>query len=113
VYYDLVVRILREKRQVIPCYAGLLNVHINADGAVWPCAIRAYAAEMGRVGPEGDFASAWNSRRAREIRRSIRRGECWCPLANQAYSNILMHPPSLLRAVVAGLRRSGGGRRRE
>jgi len=112
VYYDLVVRILRERRQVIPCYAGLLNVHINADGAVWPCAIRAYAAEMGRVGPEGDFASAWRSGKAREIRRSIRRGECWCPLANQAYSNIMMHPPSLLSALSAGLRGSRDGRNR-
>ncbi|HRY61359.1 MAG TPA: SPASM domain-containing protein, partial [Candidatus Fermentibacter sp.] len=103
---------LRERRQVIPCYAGLLNVHINADGAVWPCAIRAYAAEMGRVGPEGDFASAWRSGKAREIRRSIRRGECWCPLANQAYSNIMMHPPSLLSALSAGLRGSRDGRNR-
>lgn len=107
VYYDLVVRILREKRQVVPCYGGLLNVHINADGAIWPCAIRAYAAEMGRLGPEGDFMGAWRSGRAREIRRSIRRGECWCPLANQAYSNILMHPPSLVRAALAGIRGPG------
>lgn len=104
VYYDLVVRILEQRRQVIPCYAGILNVHINADGAVWPCAIRAYAAEMGRLGPEGGFMEAWHSEEAGRIRRSIRRGECWCPLANQAYSNMLMHPPSLFKAALAGMR---------
>lgn len=103
VYYDLVVRIMQEKRQVIPCYAGILNAHINADGALWPCAIRAYGSEMGRAGREGGFAGAWKSERARAIRRSIRRGECGCPLANQAYSNILMHAPSLLRAARTAL----------
>lgn len=103
VYYDLVVRIATEKRQVIPCYAGVLNVHMNADGALWPCAIRAYGSEMGRAGRGEGFSRAWRSDRAREIRRSIRMGECSCPLANQAYSNILMHPPSLLRALRTAL----------
>ncbi len=112
VYYDLVVRILTERRQVVPCYAGLLNVHINADGAVWPCAIRAYGSEMGRIGRDGDFREVWESPSAAAIRKSIRRGECWCPLANQAYSNILMHPPSLLAALVEALR-GGRGRRSE
>lgn len=31
VYYDIASRILEEKRQVIPCYAGVSNVHINYD----------------------------------------------------------------------------------
>jgi MoaA/NifB/PqqE/SkfB family radical SAM enzyme len=99
VYYDVVVRIMAEDRQVIPCYAGLLNVHINADGAVWPCAILAYRSEMGRLGADGDFRRIWRSARARSIRGSIRRKECNCPLANQAYSNILMDPGSLLKAL--------------
>jgi MoaA/NifB/PqqE/SkfB family radical SAM enzyme/uncharacterized membrane protein YbhN (UPF0104 family) len=109
VYYDLVVDILCRRRQVIPCYAGILNVHVNADGGVWPCAIRAYAAEMGRFPADGGFRRIWRSARAAEIRRSIRRGECYCPLANQAYSNMLMHPPSLARALARAL---GTGRRR-
>ncbi|MDP3282820.1 MAG: radical SAM protein, partial [Desulfobacterales bacterium] len=29
VYYDLAVKILREKRQVIPCYAGISNAHLS------------------------------------------------------------------------------------
>lgn len=106
VYYDLVVRIMTERRQVVPCYAGLLNVHINADGDIWPCAIRAYGSSMGSA-REG-FREAWRSPAAARIRRSIRRGECWCPLANQAYSNILMHAPSLLSALRRTLARRGG-----
>ena len=99
VYYDLVVRILEEQRQVIPCSAGLMNVHINSDGGIWPCAVLAYSGQMGKVDENTDFREIWNSREARSIRRSIRRGECHCPLANQAYSNILLHPRSLLKAL--------------
>jgi len=99
VYYDLVVSYLRDRKQVIPCYAGLLNVHINSDGGIWPCAILAYNSEMGKASFDSDFQDIWRSVRAREIRRSIRLKECACPLANQAYSNILLHPPSLLKAL--------------
>ena len=99
VYYDLAVKILATNKQVIPCNAGILNVNINSDGAVWPCAVLAYNAEMGVVTQDSDFQNIWRSRKAKNIRRSIRRGECACPLANQAYSNILLHPPSLLRAL--------------
>ena len=104
VYYDLVVRILNENRQVIPCSAGLMNVHINSDGGIWPCAVLAYKGQMGRVDRDTDFQDIWNSKRARNIRRSIKRGECTCPLANQAYSNILLHPPSLLKTLWIALR---------
>ncbi len=104
VYYDLVVRILEEDRQVIPCYAGILNVHVNADGSVWPCAVLAYSGEMGVLEDGRDFREIWDSNTAWKVRRSIRRGECACPLANQAYSNILLHPPSLLKAVWIAVR---------
>jgi MoaA/NifB/PqqE/SkfB family radical SAM enzyme len=99
VYYDLVVRILSEEKQVIPCSAGLMNVHINSDGGIWPCAVLAYKGQMGKVSKEVDFQDVWNSKKAKEIRKSIRRGECACPLANQAYSNILLNPPSLFKAL--------------
>jgi len=103
VYYDIVTEYLRTRTQVIPCYAALLNVHINADGGVWPCAILAYRGEMGSVGDQSDFLDIWKSREAAAIRRSIRRKECACPLANQAYSNILLHPKSLLRVLWTAL----------
>ncbi|MBN2586199.1 MAG: flippase-like domain-containing protein [Candidatus Fermentibacteraceae bacterium] len=99
VYYDLVVRILNEQRQVIPCSAGLMNVHINSDGGIWPCAVLAYNGQMGKVDENTDFREIWNSKEAKKIRKSIRRRECHCPLANQAYSNILLHPRSLFKAI--------------
>ncbi len=99
IYYDLAADILRENRQVIPCYAGILNVHINSDGEIWPCAVLAYNGQMGRVDSDTGFLDVWNSKEAAQIRKSIKAGECACPLANQAYSNILMDPRSLVKTI--------------
>lgn len=100
VYYDLAVRILRERRQVIPCYGGISNVHINYDGEVWPCCVLGYAHPMGFLRKSGlDFQKVWRSDRAEKVRRYIRDRNCACPLANQAYSNILCSFSYLFRVA--------------
>ena len=43
--------------------------------------------------------TVWHSKQADEVRASIKAGECACPLANQAYSNILCDTPSLMKAI--------------
>ena len=99
VYYDIAGKILDEKRQVIPCYAGVSNVHINYDGGVWPCCVLGYDQEMGNLRDyDYDFQKLWSSRKAKEVRKYIRNNNCACPLANQAYSNELLHLPTLIRA---------------
>jgi len=105
VYYDIVVKILREERQVIPCYAGISNVHINYDGEVWPCCVLGYSQPMGFLRESDyDFQKIWHSDKANEVRKYIKDGNCACPLANQAYSNILCSPKYLLNAVQNVLR---------
>ena len=90
VYYRYAVRIMKEKRQVLPCYAGITNVHISPYGDVWPCCILGYDKPMGNLRSTGyDFLRVWHSREADDVRRFITGGQCHCPLANQAYSNIL------------------------
>jgi len=44
-----------------------------------------------------DFQRVFHSERANEVRRYIRDGKCYCPLANQAYSNILCDLASLVK----------------
>jgi len=110
VYYELAIRILREKRQVLPCYAGISNVHINYDGEVWPCCVLGYSKPMGSLREEKyDFQEVWHSDQAEEVRRYIKGGNCACPLANQSYSNILCSPIHLLKTVrnVMGFLRIG------
>jgi len=101
VYYDLVVRILHENRQVIPCFAGISNVHINFDGEVWPCCVLGYSQPLGSLRAEGyDFQKVWHSAQADAVRKYIKDGNCACPLANQAYSNILCSPKYLAKSVL-------------
>jgi len=95
-YYRLVNRILVEERQVIGCYAGWASAQIHADGTVWPCCVRADA--MGNLRDTGyDFGTVWFSDEAKRIRRSIYNRECYCPLANASYTNMLHHPVTLLK----------------
>jgi len=105
VYYDLAIKTLHERRQVIPCYAGISNAHLDPYGAVWPCCTMAGDASFGNVrDTDYDFLKVWHSDQADAVRASIRRGECFCPLANQAYSNILLSLPWLLRTAATFVR---------
>ena len=102
-YYDLAKRILFEQRQVIPCYAGFSSAHIAPDGDVWACCTR--AEPLGNLRDTGyDLRPIWLGERAQAVRRSIAAGECYCPMANVSYSNMLLHPPSLLRVARQVLR---------
>jgi len=99
-YYDLAIRILKERRQVIPCYAGISNVHINYDGEVWPCCVLGYSKPMGSLREEDyDFQKVWRSDQADRVRNYIKDGNCACPLANQAYSNIVCSPICLSKVL--------------
>ena len=101
VYYELVVRILKEKRQVIPCLGGISNVHINHDGQIWPCCVLGYDNPMGSLREfDYDFRRLWASPESREVRKYIKDGNCACPLANQWYSNILSSPRYMAKALL-------------
>lgn len=100
VYYRIAIRILQENRQVIPCYAGISNVHMTPYGDIWACCTLGYDKPMGNLRDYNyDFQMLWNSAAAKKVRIYIREGHCNCPMANQTYSNILMHSPSLFRVV--------------
>jgi MoaA/NifB/PqqE/SkfB family radical SAM enzyme len=97
-YYEIVKRTLREQRQVIPCMAGVASAQIAPNGDVWTCCIRAES--MGNLREHDyDFGRVWRSARADAMRRSIKAGECFCPLANASYTNMLMHVPTLAKVA--------------
>ena len=95
-YYNLVKQILRDKTQVIPCYSGISSVQISPEGDLWSCCIKAES--MGNL-RENDYSckKIWFSKRFKQERKSIKNKECYCPLANASYTNMLMNYPTLLR----------------
>jgi MoaA/NifB/PqqE/SkfB family radical SAM enzyme len=97
-YHKIVQRILREKKQVIPCYAGFSSAQIAPDGDVWFCCIK--ADPVGNLREvDYDFKKVWDSDKARTLRTSIKRGDCYCPLANATYTNMLHHVPSVVKIL--------------
>ena len=95
-YYKLVQRILEEQDQVIACQAGWASAQIYADGTVWPCCVR--ADNLGNLRDHNyDFGEIWFGEGIKEVRRSIREKECYCPLANASYTNMLMDVPTLAK----------------
>lgn len=95
-YYNFVKKVLRDKTQVIPCYAGISSAQISPDGEVWSCCIKAQS--MGSLRDNNyNFKHIWFSDKLRKERRSIKNKECHCPLANASYTNMLMHFPTLTR----------------
>ena len=88
-YYELVKKILKEKKQILPCYAGFISGQISPDGDVWACCIKAES--MGNLRDVNyNFNKIWFSNEAKRIRRSIRDKKCFCPLANASYTNMLV-----------------------
>jgi MoaA/NifB/PqqE/SkfB family radical SAM enzyme len=109
-YYDLVKRTLVEKRQVIPCLAGVASAQIAPNGDVWTCCIRAES--VGNLREHNyDFRATWTTAKANELRRSIKAGECYCPLANASYSNMLCHMPTVSSVALDVARRTVSVRR--
>lgn len=105
-YYEIVKRTLREHRQVIPCMAGVASAQIAPNGDVWTCCVRAES--MGNLRDHNyDFARVWRTAKANQLRRSIKAGECFCPLANAAYTNMLSHVPTLAKVSADVMRERG------
>ncbi len=95
-YYNLVKRIMRDNKQVIPCYAGIASTQISPEGDVWSCCIKAKS--LGNLrNTKYNFRKIWFGNKAEIERISIHHKECWCPLANASYTNMLMDMPTLCR----------------
>ncbi len=100
VYYELVVKTMKEKKQVIPCYAGIASVHINTYGDVWPCCILGYEKSMGNLKDFNyNFKKIWHSKQANEVRKYIKQKNCYCPLASVSYTNILCSFSYMIKVI--------------
>jgi len=95
-YYKITKSILKEKRQIISCYAGFASAQIAPNGDVWACCTRAES--MGNVKHTGyDFKRVWFSKKADQLRESIKKDHCYCPLANVSYTNMLFDLKTLFK----------------
>lgn len=80
-----------EKRRLIPCYAGRLNLVLTETGDVFPCEILTNS--MGNVRDCGyDMEKIVRSERAKKIIDSIVNNQCYCTHECYFMTNILFNP---------------------
>ncbi len=98
-YYKMVKKWLREKRQIIPCYAAIASCQISSWGEVWPCCVR--GDNLGNLRDYNyDFFKIWFGEKAKEVRESIKNKECSCPLANASYTNMFLDPGTVVKVFL-------------
>jgi radical SAM protein with 4Fe4S-binding SPASM domain len=98
----LIHRTTLEKRRLIPCYAGRLNLVLTETGNIYPCEILTEA--FGNIREyEYDVGKIIRSEKARELLRSIKENRCYCTHECYFMTNILFNPrlyPLLAREYV-------------
>ncbi|MEJ2684907.1 MAG: radical SAM protein [Candidatus Sulfobium sp.] len=95
----LIHRTMQEKKNLLPCYAGKLNIVLSESGEVFPCEI--LEKSFGNV-RDNDYnlGRVIRSGKAEKIRQFIRGGGCYCTHECYFMTNILFNPgtyPSLLK----------------
>ena len=87
----LIHRTAAERRRLIPCYAGRLNLVLTETGDVYPCEI--LAETFGNVREHDyDVGSVIRSERAVKVLESIAGNCCYCTHECYFMTNILFNP---------------------
>ncbi len=95
----LIFRTMVEKRQMVPCYAGILNLVLTETGDVYPC--ESFDKKMGSVRDSSyDMKKIISSDEAKKVIASIKDNKCFCTHECYMMTNILFNPkmyPALLK----------------
>ena len=85
-----------EKRQVVPCRAGVLSGVVYANGDVSFCETHRPIGNL----RQKSFRELWFSPEAEALRRSVRAKECWCTNEVFMWPSINYQPTELAKALV-------------
>src|SRR5512146_3052732 len=89
----LITRLVKERRFVIPCYAGTLGGNMFSNGDVLACELMGEDKVLGNVRDfDYDFKKIWYSPKADEVRRWISKTKCFCTYECFLTVNILFNP---------------------
>lgn len=72
--FEIYLQILKEKRQVIPCFAGTFSLVVDASGYVYFCEL---LPALGNI-REKSLSQILSSPESRKQRASINKGSCYC-----------------------------------
>jgi radical SAM protein with 4Fe4S-binding SPASM domain len=97
IYHELLLDILKKKKQIIPCRISAFLPVVDARGNVYPCENRE------KIGNLRDFdynlVKIWQSKKAKKTRKSIRKKECYCVHSCYQNPNIYLSPKMILKII--------------
>lgn len=110
----LTIKLLREKRYQIPCYAGNLTGVLRSNGDVYPCEL--LSEKYGNLREVNyDFGELWLSEKADRVRERIIKEKCFCThecfITNNILFNLSMFPIVFKEWVRLKLRRNNSVRK--
>ena len=85
-----------QKRQYVPCRAGVLSAVVHANGDIGVCEQRAPIGNLRR----NSFREIWRSAEATAIRNSIRQKECYCTNEIFMWPSIVFQPVHLAKSMI-------------
>ncbi|MFQ5887644.1 MAG: radical SAM protein [Candidatus Hydrothermarchaeales archaeon] len=98
----LIYETMLQKRRLIPCFAGKLNLVLTESGDLYPC--ESFSLKMGNVRQSGyDVNRLLKTKRAQEVIHSIEQNGCFCTHECYFMTNILFNAsmyPALLRQYI-------------
>ena len=90
------IKTAKEKRQVVPCKAGVLSAVVYSNGDVSVCETHK---PLGNI-RDKSFNDIWHSEAAEQLRASIRAKDCYCTNEIFLWPSITFQPKQLVRALV-------------
>ncbi|MFA6593818.1 MAG: radical SAM protein [Candidatus Buchananbacteria bacterium] len=97
-YHKIALRIMKQKRQILPCRSASFFPVVDAWGNVYNCEMLPKIGNLRNA--DYDFKKIWQSAAAKRQRLDIRNKKCWCTHYCYQLPNIIMSPWHLLRAVL-------------
>ena len=92
---EIVYQVARERRQQLPCLAGVLSGVVYNDGDVFPCEL--LESRLGNLREmDYDLRAIWRSATARAVAERIAATRCFCTHECFLTANLLFNPGPLL-----------------
>ena len=105
--WDVSLRTLGERRQVVPCLTGRAHLVLYANGDVAPCEL---LPPVGNIFRDATRAILRGAALSESVGR-IRAGACWCTHNCNLMENILFSPRKVPALLGFGTKRPPGGNR--
>lgn len=94
------MKILEEKKQIVPCEAGRLLTVVYEDWAVGHCELLPPIGSL----KEKSFKEIWQSKKAKELREKIIKKKCFCTHECALFPSLIAYPFGWFKLIGFALR---------